>query len=282
MNYMGGFSVSIASMIKGFMKHKVIYIVLMSCLLSLHASAQQTGRVYTTSEAMDGDGTGVLRLFPSKSFKHADPFILLDDFSVSPPAGFPSHENKGFEAITYMIAGGFVHKDNLDNNDTIVEGQLQRFTAGRGLIHSEMPGTIAMNKGLQLWLNIPTATKQTEPTYQSVAFLSTESIDSTRIVRTIVGEGSPLKVNCGCNLSYLDVQLKNDSISFSPISGYTSFIYVIEGAIQIENKKMIVREFYFLEADITHTIIGNGNALFVYLSAKPFNQPIKQRGPYVY
>lgn len=252
-------------------------------MLSMQVSAQQVGRVYTATEVMDGDGAEVLRLFPANYFKHADPFILLDDFSVSPPAGFPAHQHKGFEAITYMIAGGFVHTDNIGNNDTIVVGQAQRFTAARGIIHSEMPGTTVINKGLQLWLNIPTASKQVEPTYQSVELLPVQSSpDSTRIVRTIVGQGSLLRVNCGCNLSYLDVQLKNDSIEFFPVRGYTSFVYVIEGDIQLNDTKIVSGEFYFLESGVTHSIKSSADARFVYLSAMPLNLPIKQRGPYVY
>lgn len=264
------------------MLNRVVYSILLFCLLSLQLAAQQTGRVYTATEAMDGEGAEVLRLFPSKSFKHADPFILLDDFTVSPPAGFPTHEHKGFEAITYMIAGGFVHKDNIGNSDTIVAGQAQRFTAGNGLKHSEMPGSVGTNKGLQLWLNIPTATKQAAPSYQLVDSLPFQSIDDTRIVRTIVGQGSSLKVNCGCNLTYLDIELKKDSISFSPIAGYTSFVYVIQGGIKTNNTTIIAGEFYFLESGHMHTIIGGADARFVYLSAMPLNQPIKQRGPYVY
>ena len=102
------------------------------------------------------------------------------------------------------------------------------------------------------------------------------------MVRTIVGQGSSLRVNCGCNLSYLDVQLKNNFINFSPAAGYTSFVYVIQGEIKINNTAIVVGEFYFLESGATHTIIGGTNVRFVYLSAMPLNQPIKQRGPYVY
>ena len=251
-------------------------------MLSMQISAQQMGHVYSATEVMDGEGADVLRLFPSKSFKHADPFILLDDFSVSPPAGFPTHEHKGFEAITYMIAGGFVHKDNMGNSDTIVAGQAQRFTAGKGFKHSEMPGSVGTNKGLQLWLNIPISAKQAGPTYQLVDSLPFQSIEDTRIVRTIVGQSSSLRVNCGCNLTYLDIELKYDSINFSPIAGYTSFVYVIQGGIITNNTAIIAGEFYFLESGHTHTFIGGADARFVYLSAKPLNQPIKQRGPYVY
>jgi redox-sensitive bicupin YhaK (pirin superfamily) len=263
--------------------NKGVYIILFFCMLKLQVSAQQTGRVYTASEAMDGEGAEVLRLFPSKSFKHADPFILLDDFNVNPPAGFPAHTHKGFEAITYMIEGGFVHKDNIGNNDTIVAGQAQLFTAGKGLIHSEMPATPGTNKGLQLWLNIPVASKQAEPIYQSVEFLPVQSNDdSTQIVRTIAGPGSELRLSCGCNLTYLHVQLRNNSMDFAPATGYTSFVYVMHGDIKINNTAMVAGEFYFLESGMKHTLTGGADAHFVYLSAMPLNQPIKQRGPYVY
>lgn len=250
--------------------------------MSLNVSAQQIGRVYKATEAMDGDGAVVFRLFPSKSFKHADPFILLDDFNVAPPAGFPSHQHKGFEAITYMIAGGFIHKDNIGNNDTILEGQAQRFTAARGLMHSEMPGTVGENKGLQLWLNIPYEAKKVEPTYQLVNVLPFQQKDSTRVIRVIVGEDSPLNVNCGCDLSYLDIQLKNTTLEIYPTAGYTSLIYVLQGDIKIDTAGLVAGDFYFLESGIIHDIVGGEDNRFIYLSAKPLNQPIKQRGPYVY
>ncbi len=250
-------------------------------MLSTSVNAQQLGHIYTATEALDGEGAEVVRLFPGKSVKHADPFILLDDFNVSPPVGFPTHKHIGFEAITYMIEGSFVHKDNIGNNDTIHAGQAQRFTAGSGLLHSEMPGGVGINKGLQLWLNIPPDAKRAAPTYQLVKALPVQSTDSSVAVRAIAGKGSEIHVNCGCDLSYLDVQLKNNAFSFSPVSGYTSFVYVINGVIQIDGKMVYEKQFYFLESGITTKAVGE-DARFVYLSAKPLNQRIKQRGPYVY
>ncbi|SFX20771.1 pirin family protein [Cytophaga hutchinsonii] len=264
------------------MTYRSVYIIMLLMTVSSAVAAQQPGRVYPAIPAMDGEGAEVLRLFPGKFVKHADPFILLDDFTVSPPVGFPTHKHIGFEAITYMIEGSFVHKDNIGNNDTVYAGQAQRFTAGSGLLHSEMPGASAVNRGLQLWVNIPAAAKAAEPTYQLVETLPVESADSTRIVRTIAGKGSVLQVHCGCDLSYLDIQLKKNTIVLTPESGYTSFVYVLDGMVQIHEHVVYAGNFYFLESGVPNTIIGDGVPRFVYLSAKPLNQKIKQRGPYVY
>lgn len=253
-------------------------------LLAIHfqCMAQQVGIVYTAYAAEDGDGAELLRLFPSAAFKHADPFILLDDFNVQPPVGFPPHEHKGFEAITYMLEGGFVHKDNLGNNDTVFAGGAQRFTAGKQLIHSEMPGTKGINKGLQLWLQVPGAVKKSNASYQKVDAVPVHFYDSSITVYTIAGGNSPLSLQCGCDLTYSDVSLKKDTIDFTPLQGYTSFVYVLEGEIQIDRNILVAGQFYFLSSAYTNSIKTSAFARFIYLSAKPLNQPIKQRGPYVY
>lgn len=261
------------------MKHVILSIAF---LLAINTLAQKVNTVYYAEEVMEGDGAKLLRLFPAFAFKHADPFILLDDFSVQPPAGFSDHPHKGFEAITYMIDGGFIHKDNLGNNDAIFAGGAQHFVAGSGLIHSEMPGTAHMNRGLQLWLNIPVVEKNAPPAYQKVDSIPIKQYNNNIIVRTVVGSNSPVSVACGCNLQYLDVSIKKDSISFSPAATYTSFIYVIEGEISINKQKLAKGQFYFLQAGSAQQIESITDSRFVYLSAKPLNQRIKQRGPYVY
>ena len=250
--------------------------------MSLNIFAQQIGCVYKPTVAMDGDGAMFFRLFPSKCFKHADPFILLDDFNVSSPVGFPPHEHKGYEAITYMIAGDFIHKINIGHNVTILEGQAQRFTAVRRLVHSEMPRTVGVNKELQLWLNIPYEAKQVKPTYHLVNVRPFQQKDSTRVIRVIVGEDSSHHVNCGCDLSYLDIQLKITTLEIYPTAGYTSFIYVLPVNMKIDSISLVVSEFYFLASGITHDIVGGADNRFIYLIDKPLNQTIEQRGPYVY
>jgi redox-sensitive bicupin YhaK (pirin superfamily) len=264
-----------------FMKHVLLIIVLLFGSM-VHAFAQKSNTTYTADEVSEGTGAEVRRLFPASSFKHFDPFILLDDFSVQPPAGFPAHQHKGFEAITYMVEGGFIHKDNIGNNDTIFAGDAQRFTAGKGLIHSEMPGTKAINRGLQLWLNIPLSTKQLAPSYQLIDSDSIKiDIKKNSTVRTIAGPGSSLHTNCGCDLTYLDISLKNDSLFFSPSTEYSTFIYVLSGLVKINNTAIQEGQFYILENTYKNKIESSADARFVYLSAKPLNQPIKQRGPFV-
>jgi len=95
--------------------------------------------VIKPTEKKEGAGAKVKRLFPSQEMKHLDPFVLLDEFFVDPSKGFPPHEHRGFEAITYMLDGGFRHKDDLGNDSTVYRGCVQKFTAGRGITHSEMP-----------------------------------------------------------------------------------------------------------------------------------------------
>ena len=119
-------------------------------------------------ETAEGAGAIVKRVFPTGQLKHFDPFPLLDEFNIEPPAGFPEHPHGGFEAVTYMLQGGFHHTDNLGNDSTVMAGGAQRFTAGKPIMHSELPGTEGSNRGLQLWIRLPTKLRDLEPTYQQV------------------------------------------------------------------------------------------------------------------
>ena len=117
----------------------------------------------------EGRGATVRRIFPGPDIRHLDPFVLLDDFGVRRPAGFPMHPHRGFEAFTYMIEGAFFHKDNLGNESEIFAGGTQRFTSGKGAWHSEMPSTDGRNRGLQLWVNLPRRLKPMPPDYEGTA-----------------------------------------------------------------------------------------------------------------
>jgi len=100
----------------------------------------------------EGDGVEVKRLMPVANLRNFDPFVLWDHFDIE-GGGFPNHPHRGFEAITYMFDGGMKHKDNLGNQGTVFAGGAQRFTAGKGIVHSEMPDGKAA--GIQLWINLP-------------------------------------------------------------------------------------------------------------------------------
>jgi redox-sensitive bicupin YhaK (pirin superfamily) len=111
---------------------------------------RKVSRKVVAVETFEGAGARVKRLFPTSQLRNFDPFVLLDEFLVEPPASFPSHPHRGFKAITYMLEGGFHHTDDLGNDSIVLAGGLQKFTAGRGIVHSELPGTKGLNRGLQL------------------------------------------------------------------------------------------------------------------------------------
>lgn len=124
---------------------------------------QKIRNVIETSEGVD-----IKRLFPIPEFMNFDPFVLFDHFDIGAGHGFPEHPHRGFEAITYMFNGGMNHKDNLGNESFVSKGGAQRFTAGKGLVHSEMPAKEGKSNGIQLWINLPKRLKQIAPSYQQV------------------------------------------------------------------------------------------------------------------
>ena len=153
-------------------------------------------QVQSVTVVPEGDGVDVKRLFPLHGFMNFDPFVLWDHFDIGPGRGFPDHPHRGFEAITYMFAGGMNHKDNMGNESFVTPGGAQRFTAGSGLIHSEMPAEEGNSNGIQLWINLPIRLKQLKASYQQVndTEFPVKTIKGAAI-KTIVGEGSPLTLN---------------------------------------------------------------------------------------
>jgi redox-sensitive bicupin YhaK (pirin superfamily) len=120
-------------------------------------------------ETMEGDKVIVKRLFPVAGLRNHDPFVLWDHFEVAAGSGFPPHPHRGFEAITYLFSGNMSHEDNLGNSSIIGPGGAQRFSAGKGIIHSEMSGGEEPARGIQLWINLPKRLKHIDPDYQETA-----------------------------------------------------------------------------------------------------------------
>ncbi|KAL0432971.1 UNVERIFIED_CONTAM: Pirin-like protein [Sesamum latifolium] len=116
----------------------------------------------------EGEGAVVRRSIGRPELKSLDPFLMLDEFSVSPPAGFPDHPHRGFETVTYVLQGGITHQDFAGHKGTIHAGDVQWMTAGRGIVHSEMPAGGGTNTGLQLWINLASKDKMIEPRYQEL------------------------------------------------------------------------------------------------------------------
>jgi len=232
-------------------------------------------------ETLDGDGAKVKRLFPVAGKRHHDPFVLLDEFFVDSSAGFPTHPHRGFEGITYMLEGQLQHKDNLGNDTTVRDGGIQRFTAGRGMEHSEMPQGDGVSHGFQLWVNLPKRLKSIEPGYQQVNRDEIPEEESDGVmVRTIVGNGSPVEIKTA--VRYLDVRVSvGKSYDVNMIEFDHGIVYVWEGCLGFEDGKLCSGEAVFLEKGDNIRLEAESLCRFIALFGEAHGEPIIQYGPFV-
>ncbi|KIG19407.1 Pirin-like protein YhhW [Enhygromyxa salina] len=230
--------------------------------------------------AIDGAGATVQRVFPGPDLRHLDPFVVLDDFDVRRPAGFPDHPHRGFEAFTYMIEGAFHHRDSMGNDSVIGPGGTQRFSSGSGARHSEMPGTDGANRGLQLWVNLPRRLKQMAPSYAGIAGADMPVFNGEgHVLREVVGPRSPVVLQT--EVEYFDLELFADaSFEHEVLVGRNALIYVLEGEVSLLGERVGAGEAVLPTSGVV-TIGGVRRSRVLWLSGKPHGEPINQRGPYV-
>jgi redox-sensitive bicupin YhaK (pirin superfamily) len=243
---------------------------------------RQVLRKIEAVETAEGEGAIVKRVFPTRHLMHFDPFPLLDEFNIEPPAGFPEHPHGGFEAVTYMLQGGFHHTDNLGNDSIVMAGGAQRFTAGKTIIHSELPGTKGLNRGLQLWVRLPTKLQNLEPTYQQV---DSKAIPEQRVnghrVRTVVGKNSPVKLQN--EVTYLDVMLQSKlTFTYDVRHDFNALIYMLEGTVQIGNTVLSKSEAGLLTEGDAIELSAPEPARLVVIGGKPHGEKIVLRGSFIY
>lgn len=229
----------------------------------------------------EGDGVDVKRLFPLHGFMNYDPFVLWDHFNIGPGRGFPDHPHRGFEAITYMFGGGMNHKDNLGNESFVTPGGAQRFTAGSGMVHSEMPADKGESNGIQLWINLPKRLKQIDPDYQQVNDneFPVNKVDGGQI-KIIVGEGSPLKLKT--DVIYQHVTLCKQSVyELSLKPGMRGIIYVMSGSISVNGFTANADQAMFIEDETALQMQLKEDSQFMICMGLPHGEPIKQYGPFV-
>ena len=179
-------------------------------------------QIYRGIQTSDGAGVNLTRIIGSPDLNMLDPFLLLDEFGSNNPddyiGGFPPHPHRGFETITYMINGNFRHKDSAGNEGYLTDGGVQWMTAGKGVVHSEMPEQKeGLVRGFQLWLNLPKKKKMIDPSYNDIQAKDIPVVDiDGGIVKIISGEYmgviGPGKPHTG--VKYLDVQKENKIIDF--------------------------------------------------------------------
>ncbi|KAI9218915.1 RmlC-like cupin domain-containing protein, partial [Blastocladiella britannica] len=191
-------------------------------------------KVYQSIEQEEGVGAKVRRSVGTYGLRNLDPFLMLDHFSVSPPAGFSDHPHRGFETVTYMLTGEFEHEDFAGHRGRIGPGDLQWMTAGRGIVHAEVP-IADENQGLQLWVNLPAKHKMMEPRYQELRGVDVPVAEPSSGVRAklIAGSafGKDAKVHTLTPICYFDMTMEADTHVAIPVpSNFNAFLYMIEGA----------------------------------------------------
>jgi redox-sensitive bicupin YhaK (pirin superfamily) len=245
--------------------------------------------------ATDGDGVKMTRIIGSHELNTLDPFLLLDAFESDHPddyiGGFPSHPHRGFETVTYLLAGRMRHKDSAGNEGVIEPGGVQWMTAGKGIVHSEMPEQDnGLLMGFQLWVNLPASAKMTEPAYQEFppASVPLEQRDNGTLVRVISGttsEGTrgPIE-NHYVHPTYMDVTLP-EGHSFEQSVGVTdnAFIFVIEGELVVGNAQEPLghRDLGILGDGDLINVTASSSARFLLVAGQPLNEPIARGGPFV-
>jgi redox-sensitive bicupin YhaK (pirin superfamily) len=248
-------------------------------------------------QVSDGAGVNLRRYIASTELPDSDPFLLLDVFASNNPedyiAGFPMHPHRGFETVTYLLAGRVRHKDTQGHEGIIEAGGVQWMTAGRGIQHSEMPEQQnGLLHGFQLWLNLPADKKMTAPRYQefSDAQISREHREHGVLVRVIAGETSLMTrgpvTGTAVNPLYLDVSLAENSLFSEPVgTDQNVLVFVISGAVTIQGEQQTTR----ITAE-TLAVMGQGDTIavtadedsrFLLMAADPLHEPIARSGPFV-
>ena len=256
-------------------------------------------RVIHGQPSSDGAGVKLSRSLGQGQFARLDPFLMLDEFRSDDAAdyigGFPSHPHRGFETVTYMLAGAMKHRDSLGNAGTIRAGDVQWMTAAGGIIHSEMPEQQAGEMhGFQLWINLPASEKMKAPRYQDIG---TERIPALRsegvTVRVIAGEAElagETAVGPVSGIStgplYLDVVLAPGArFSRALASELNGLVYVYEGEVSVgsDGFSPVTRSNAGLlsSGDAVSLEAGPEGASLLLLAARPVREPVVQHGPFV-
>lgn len=235
-------------------------------------------RLHRALTVPEGDDITVKRLMPVEGLRNFDPFVLWDHFDIT-GGGFPGHPHRGFEAITYLFSGGMRHRDNLGNAGTVHAGEAQAFTAGRGLVHSEMPDGHAA--GIQLWINLPKRLKGIKPAYQQFdsADIPEHSADGVA-TRTIAGESGPVRLHTA--VEYLDIQLESGaSLTRIVPEGFRGLIYMVEGTAIISGQQTEAGQACYIDSIRTLSITTSQTSRLMWCMGRPHGEPIRQQGPFV-
>lgn len=240
----------------------------------------------------DGAGVRLRRIVTSELHQRLDPWLMLDEFGSEKAddyiAGFPPHPHRGFETITYMLAGRMEHQDNRGNRGVVEAGGVQWMRAGKGIIHSEMPAQEAgLMRGFQFWLNLPSEQKMSEPDWADIA---------PKDIPVLAGQGYEVKVIAGkladllgpiqrevTQPLILDVVVSEaQTLSFDMPSDHNTYVYVYDGMLNVGNSQLRAPELGVLsQAGDRLVLTAQAHSRCLVVAGKPLHQPIVAGGPFV-
>ena len=249
--------------------------------------------VIPTQTVLEGGGFKVRR--PAAMGSLMSPFLLMDemgpaDYAPGEAVGAPWHPHRGFETVTYMLAGEMEHEDSVGSKGVITPGDVQWMTAGKGIIHSEMPTKKMMDEGglmhgFQIWVNLPAKDKMMNPRYQDITSDQSPTIDKDGVwARVIAGEclGIESSIDTVIPITYVHVKMEpSASLDKNLDTELNGMIYVFKGEVSIEGKSVKDGSLALLSAGSEVKIGAKEESEFLILAGPELNEPIARYGPFV-
>lgn len=245
----------------------------------------------------DGAGVKLTRVIGQPALGELDPFLMLDEFGTDNPgdyiAGFPAHPHRGFETVTYMLDGRMRHQDNHGHEGVLVPGAVQWMTAGRGIVHSEMPEQQqGRMRGFQLWLNLPARAKMMDPAYQEfgperIPMASPARGVHVKVIAGTVGAATGPVVQPATDPTYLDIELDAEANFVQALPPeHSAFVYVFEGELSV-----VCGDTMTALPQHTLAVLGSGDqvrlqsgsvaARAILVAGRPLHEPVARYGPFV-
>jgi len=261
--------------------------------------SRQVARIVAARRTVEGGGFVVRRPFPTETMGEFDPFLLLDemgpvDYAPSEAVGAPDHPHRGFETVTYLLAGEFEHADSAGHRGALKAGDVQWMTAGDGVVHSEMPSERIRRDGgrvhgFQLWVNLPARDKRMRPRYQEIASDSlpvARSDDGRATIKVIAGDalGVAARIDTRTPLLYLDVTLQAGARLDLPVPpDFALAVYAFEGQAHVGEPARDVTsgDFAMLADGDGVRLASERGARMLVLGGRPLREPVARYGPFV-
>jgi quercetin 2,3-dioxygenase len=256
---------------------------------------REVTKIVTAHRQREGGGFIVRRPFPSAGFRHADPFLLLDEmgpveYGPGEAIGAPDHPHRGFETVTYVLEGEMEHEDSAGHRGRLGAGDVQWMTAGRGIVHSEMPSRAMRQRGgrmhgFQIWVNLPARDKLTAPRYQEIpraTIPEAATPDGCAVVHVIAGEalGAKAVIETRTPIGYLHwIFSPGASVDVPVPADHAAYVYVFEGAVRVGGREVKDGQLAILSDGNRVQLEASERAQALLLAGVPLREPVVQYGP---